>query len=612
MANATIASQVQALYVGYLGRAADQAGLDFWANAIEAGTSTIESVALGFTLSAEYTSLYAGKTNEELAAAIYENVLGRAADADGLAFWVGELAKGVQTPETLLAAMLNSLGAIDQQVISNKVFVANAYTAAAGPDYDSVVGAKILEGVDGTAASVAAALNTVPAINSAGLTAALTKLDTANQALSSFLKSLDLNKNGKADVGDAGDGNTEQQQIDAVEALIDAAVVGQPIHVFNTSLFASVLLAATSTAAQQASAFAAARANAQNAIDTQQAVVDAKQAVVTALKDSADVTAYQAALTAAKASEKALDAANLSLEEAVTLFTLAKYAGLAASVEGLVALNGNNVVATSSKVVYGAADSDLIVWDAALNAGKGAFKIATAVTEAAVGKASDSTEAKLVVEATKVLGAVQAAYDANVADAKADAAVITKAGLVGDGTSSATAGYGAVDALNTEKAILETTIKNLSTLETAITELKAAYALNAQLTALTKAVETAEAAFETAGWDLNDAAGGANDKDIWVAGSDDLTIGNFGAGDLLFVGTDYSLVTLGAGQTLAGNLGSSSKLEIFWDAANSKLYIEEKAFAGNSAATETADTVVIELTGVTADLQLVNGYIQLA
>ena len=130
MANA-IASQVQALYVGYLGRAADQAGLDFWTNAIVNGTSTIESVALGFTLSQEYTSKYEGLSNEELVAAIYQNVLGRAADADGLAFWVGELEKGVQTPATLLAAMLNSLGEIDQKVIDNKVYVANAYTAAA-------------------------------------------------------------------------------------------------------------------------------------------------------------------------------------------------------------------------------------------------------------------------------------------------------------------------------------------------------------------------------------------------------------------------------------------------------------------------------------------------
>lgn len=168
MANA-IASQVQALYVGYLGRAADQAGLDFWTNAIANGTSTLESVALGFTLSQEYASKYEGLSNEELAAAIYQNVLGRAADAEGLAFWVGELEKGVQTPETLLAAMINSLGTVDQQTIDNKVFVANAYSAAAGADYNVAAGAQIIAGVDSSAASVSAALQQLDNGELAGL-----------------------------------------------------------------------------------------------------------------------------------------------------------------------------------------------------------------------------------------------------------------------------------------------------------------------------------------------------------------------------------------------------------------------------------------------------------
>jgi len=157
MANA-IASQVQALYVGYLGRAADQAGLDFWTNAIANGTSTLESVALGFTLSQEYASKYEGLSNEELAAAIYQNVLGRAADAEGLAFWVGELEKGVQTPETLLAAMINSLGTVDQQTIDNKVYVANVYTATAGNAYNAEAGAQIISGVTSSPATVSAAL----------------------------------------------------------------------------------------------------------------------------------------------------------------------------------------------------------------------------------------------------------------------------------------------------------------------------------------------------------------------------------------------------------------------------------------------------------------------
>ena len=57
---------VQKLYIAYLGRAADEAGLNFWANAIESGLSTIESVATGFTLTPEYGSIYGSVSNETL------------------------------------------------------------------------------------------------------------------------------------------------------------------------------------------------------------------------------------------------------------------------------------------------------------------------------------------------------------------------------------------------------------------------------------------------------------------------------------------------------------------------------------------------------------------
>lgn len=132
----TLASQVQELYIGYLGRAADKAGLDFWVKAIENGTSTLESVALGFTLSAEYKAAYEGLTTSQLVAKVYQNVLGRAADADGLGFWVGEINKGVIKADTLVKSMINSLGAIDQLNMDNKVQAANTYTTTAGDNYD--------------------------------------------------------------------------------------------------------------------------------------------------------------------------------------------------------------------------------------------------------------------------------------------------------------------------------------------------------------------------------------------------------------------------------------------------------------------------------------------
>lgn len=125
------ANQVQALYIGYLGRAADKDGLDFWTNAISTNVSTIDSVALGFTLSQEYQSLYSGLTTSQLVSAVYQNVLGRTADAEGLEFWVSEVNKGAATADTLVLKMINSLGAVDQLTLDNRVTSGNAYTASA-------------------------------------------------------------------------------------------------------------------------------------------------------------------------------------------------------------------------------------------------------------------------------------------------------------------------------------------------------------------------------------------------------------------------------------------------------------------------------------------------
>lgn len=156
----TLASQVQELYVGYLGRAADKAGLDFWVKAIENGTSTLESVALGFTLSEEYKAQYNGLTTTQLVAKVYQNVLGRAADADGLAFWAGEVNKGVIKADTLVKTMIGSLGAIDQLTIDNKVTAANNYTIAAGANYN----------VEAGKAAVLNAGATLPGANNPGQT----------------------------------------------------------------------------------------------------------------------------------------------------------------------------------------------------------------------------------------------------------------------------------------------------------------------------------------------------------------------------------------------------------------------------------------------------------
>lgn len=77
------------LYQGAFGRAPDLAGLEFWA---QNGGSASEVMAM-FAAGSEYGSgSYAGLTNEAFVRAVYSNMLGRAADDSGVAFWTGKLA----------------------------------------------------------------------------------------------------------------------------------------------------------------------------------------------------------------------------------------------------------------------------------------------------------------------------------------------------------------------------------------------------------------------------------------------------------------------------------------------------------------------------------------
>lgn len=82
------------LYVAYFNRAPDAAGLNFWGSAFANGTS-LEEIANLFLDQDETRATYAPDiSNLEFASQVYQNVLGRSPDVDGLAFWQGQLDSG--------------------------------------------------------------------------------------------------------------------------------------------------------------------------------------------------------------------------------------------------------------------------------------------------------------------------------------------------------------------------------------------------------------------------------------------------------------------------------------------------------------------------------------
>lgn len=79
-------TQIQQLYTAYLGRPADRAGLDYWQ---EQNVSLADLRAnLASDAQPEYVEMYGDRSRAELVEAVYQNMFGRAADAEGLDYWV--------------------------------------------------------------------------------------------------------------------------------------------------------------------------------------------------------------------------------------------------------------------------------------------------------------------------------------------------------------------------------------------------------------------------------------------------------------------------------------------------------------------------------------------
>ena len=115
---------IQQLYLGYMGRAADQAGLNYWSNAIATGRASVEGIAASFTESQEYRSQYEGLPADALVSKIYRNVLGREAEPAGKAYWVNELVSGKISPRTIVLAMIYGMSSADRQNFASKTTAA--------------------------------------------------------------------------------------------------------------------------------------------------------------------------------------------------------------------------------------------------------------------------------------------------------------------------------------------------------------------------------------------------------------------------------------------------------------------------------------------------------
>lgn len=87
---------VTRLYETVLDRAADAEGLNFWLSNLEDGTINVQAIAQNLLASSEYLGkASASATNADFVASLYTQLLNRAADTAGQEFWVSVLDSGL-------------------------------------------------------------------------------------------------------------------------------------------------------------------------------------------------------------------------------------------------------------------------------------------------------------------------------------------------------------------------------------------------------------------------------------------------------------------------------------------------------------------------------------
>ena len=163
-----LAEQIEAIYIGYFGRAADAGGLAYWeqyySQLIASGHTvdqTLNIIANDFAPQNETVGLYpflAGSITtlstadlQILVTQIYQNLFGHNPDAGGETYWVGQLQSGAVALGTAILDIANGATGVDTTVLADRIAVANTFsseTAQAGIGTTSVSQTFITEARD--------------------------------------------------------------------------------------------------------------------------------------------------------------------------------------------------------------------------------------------------------------------------------------------------------------------------------------------------------------------------------------------------------------------------------------------------------------------------------
>jgi hypothetical protein len=173
---------VEALYIGYFGRAGEPGGVQYWVDQMEAGR-TFAQVAAAFSVQQEAKDTHPFLANPDLVSpeafvtSLYENLLERAPDEDGFDYWVAQATAASDDPFAIgllvaqfISGATNSDAGQDLDTLNNKIEVAKYFTSELaeagiqGVDDDG----QVLPAIDSAATSIVGEVDDTDASVTAG------------------------------------------------------------------------------------------------------------------------------------------------------------------------------------------------------------------------------------------------------------------------------------------------------------------------------------------------------------------------------------------------------------------------------------------------------------
>ena len=138
-------SVVSSFYLAYYGRPADPAGLAFWALQLDNANGDFGAIVKAFAYSDEYLARVSTSDVEEHVSRIYEEMFSRAPDQAGLEFWVDAINDGRATLADTAIAILQGARSTDLETVTARQRAADAFTAAVAADGTAYAGMTALQ-----------------------------------------------------------------------------------------------------------------------------------------------------------------------------------------------------------------------------------------------------------------------------------------------------------------------------------------------------------------------------------------------------------------------------------------------------------------------------------